>query len=142
MSSRKIVCAIAAVALAGLTSTWACGGNPEVAGYDRAALLNEVANDVIVPGYSKVADDAQALHSATGALCAGASEKTLKAARDAWSKLFLDWQRTQAYAFGPAADDHYGSEMAFWPTDSKSIETQVSGTEAIDAHAIDALGSK
>jgi predicted lipoprotein len=120
--------------------SWSCGDTPTVASYDRAALLQEVTEQVIVPGYTAVHQDAQALQDTSRTLCAKPGDATLKAARAAWKKLFLAWQDTAAYNFGPADDQNLGPEMASWPIKPDAIEQQISGKDPIDQDTIDALG--
>lgn len=140
MPSRRIlsVC-LAASALLALPG--ACSGPSAPPAYDRSALLDEVAHQVIIPGYQAVADSAAELHDRTGALCEDPSGDTLAATRDAWKTTFSSWQRTEAYGFGPARDDNLGPEMAFWPTDTSDIESVISGNDDLTANAVDALGS-
>ncbi len=136
MPAVCLVVAGSALALAG-----SCNDTPQAPEYDRKALFAELASQVILTGYGAVAQDGAALQQATQALCAGPTGDTLTAARTAWRTVFLDWERTAAYRFGPATDGNLGPEMAFSPTNPSAIEAEVSGTDAIDANAIDALGA-
>ncbi len=109
--------------------------------YDRAAMLRETAEVVILPGYEAVEADAAILATQTRALCGAPSLGTLSGARDAWRVTFLDWERTGAYQFGPTRDMNYGPEMAFWPTRPATIEANLAAADPITASWIDTLGA-
>ncbi len=142
MTSRySLVTASVLTAFGLILGGWVSGCGPTVPPYDRAALLTEVANDVIVPGYQDVQTQSGMLNDATTALCATPSTDSLGTARNAWRETFLAWQRTLAYVFGPAEDMNLGPEMAYWPTDPSGIEGQIGGTTEITADFIDSLGA-
>jgi predicted lipoprotein len=136
---RFIVVASLLLALAAM-GQGGCEG-PSTPPYDRAALLRETAEIVILPGYEAVEADASALTAATVALCASPTLPALTGARDAWTTTFLDWQRTGAYQIGPTRDLNLGAEMAFWPTRPMTIEANLAAATEITPAWIDTLGA-
>jgi predicted lipoprotein len=108
--------------------------------YDRAAILRDAAEHVIVPGYDALDTAATRMEQETAALCAAPSTTTLASARGAWREAFIAFETTSAYQIGPARSMNLTSEMAFWPISPTAIERNVASTDAIDAHYVDALG--
>lgn len=106
----------------------ACGngnsGAPDAASdaFDRAALLDHLTNQVLLPIQSNVATKAAALPGAIGVYCdaldAGAPADTLAGARAAWVETIDAWQRAEAVLIGPAAMDNktLRSLIYAWPS--------------------------
>jgi predicted lipoprotein len=106
----------------------ACGGEhgrtPDAPpdGFDRTALLDHLANKVLLPMQTTVAAKAAALPGAIDAHCdaldAGAPGTALDAARAAWAETIDAWQRAEAALIGPAAMDNKAlrSMIYAWPT--------------------------
>ncbi len=79
-------------------------GNSDVTAADRGEIVTAAVDDVIVPGYEKLADETAALVTATEELCASPTDETLAGARDAWETAQSAWAHTAAYRFGPIKD--------------------------------------
>lgn len=79
-------------------------GNSDVTAADRGEIVTAAVDDVIVPGYEKLAAETAALVTATEALCASPTDETLAGARDAWETAQSAWAHTAAYRFGPIKD--------------------------------------
>ena len=109
--------------------------------YDRAALLRDTVDEVIVPGYDALDDAAAVLDQSAGTLCAAPDRASLEAARAAWLEAALALARTSAYQIGPAREMNLASEIGFWPSSPTAIERNVAATEPIDAGYVDALGA-
>jgi predicted lipoprotein len=111
----------------------ACGDGGSAPGMDapedapdapaRRTLLKNLAERVIVPSYEAAQRDAKALLTATGTLAGTQNDANLKAARDAWTKAMLTWERAEVLQVGPASSvgpDHPGAQnlrdqIYFWP---------------------------
>lgn len=119
--------AVAALALA------ACGGGGGGGGddddrpdapddsFDRRALIEHLATNVLLPGYVAFADDAAALVTAVDAYCdalvAGDAIAERDAARAAWRDAADAWERNDAILVGPAAMDFKAlrNRIYAWP---------------------------
>lgn len=106
-----------------------CGGEssrtPDAATpdqFDRAALLDHLANRVLLPMQTAAATKAAALPAAIDAYCdaldAGTPGATLDAARAAWAETIDAWQRAEGVLVGPAAMDNKAlrSYIYAWPS--------------------------
>lgn len=122
--------------LAGLSAS--CDAPPA---YDRAGLLRDAVDEVIVPGYDALDGAAADLDASVGALCAAPDRAGLEAARAAWLEAYVAFERTSAYQIGPAREMNLASEIGFWPTSPATIERNVAGAAPIDAAYVDALGA-
>ena len=91
-------------------------------GFDRTALLEHLANRVLLPMQTTVAAKATALPAAIDAHCdaldAGTPGTTVDAARTAWAETIDAWQRAEAVLIGPAAMDNktLRSYIYAWPS--------------------------
>ncbi len=89
-----------------------CGGssksNTNNDNFDRPALIQSWANDVILPSYAAFVTDAIALrdavasYNASMASDADAQEQALNEAQDAWRLAMVQWQKNEALRMGPA----------------------------------------
>jgi uncharacterized protein len=127
--SSALLCALAAAACGG-------GGGQDPAHDARPAvdpqlLLRDVGEVVIVPGYRELHGRAQALVSATRALCMAPAAGTLDAAQDAWRATRGPWKRSEAFGFGPVKDLRIDSAVDFWPARVSSIEGELAKTEPV-----------
>jgi predicted lipoprotein len=107
---------IGALALAACSSGGSDGGStttqkPVPADTDQ--VLQDLADDVIVPSYEQLSTDLAALSTATDTLCATPSAANLEAAQGAWRDAVTGWQTTRAFGVGPALDDRLMSDVGF-----------------------------
>jgi uncharacterized protein len=134
---RLVPCLVAAIAALGCS-----GGTGFVYEPARAELLRETVDVVIVPGYRAAADAATTLVTRTTELCDGTPDAAgVEAARTAWRGLFLAWERTSAFRFGPVQTLNIGDEIAFHPTRPTVIEDNVAQTVPVDDAWIETLGA-
>ena len=140
------------------------GGDTEDTGgtVTRAAVLDSIAHQVIVPATAEFADQAAGLKSVTqehaDAVVSGADPLvTLASAQETWTQSMLAWQRLEVMQLGPAASSLSapGGEglrdlMYSWPTvDTCSIDRGIVDesyaaqdflvTELVYAYGLDAL---
>lgn len=106
----------------------ACGGETQRTpdakpdDFDRTALLDHLAHQVLVPIQTNAAVKAAPLPGAIDAHCdaleAGTPGTTLDAARAAWATTMDAWERAEAALIGPAAMDNKAlrAKIYAWPT--------------------------
>ena len=121
---------VAAVKLASvlavlLLSAVAClGGAPSY----KETLIN-LTDEVVVPAYRQLADDATALDGKVATLCESPSEAALQDARQAWRAARASWLQTGAMSFGPVMDRRSASVLDWSPTDTAAIDEAVADAE-------------
>ena len=94
------------------------------AGFDRKAMLDNIAASVLAPAFATFADRADALVSAVTAHAAAQGADTAKrdAALAAWKAATLAWQRAEQMQLGPSAStasaggEGLRDEIYSWPT--------------------------
>jgi uncharacterized protein len=104
------------IAVAGLLLVAGCGSSDTGAdakppdGFDRSALLDHLANQILLPAQTGFAAAADALPATVTAYCdaldSGQPAATLEAARAAWASAIDAWEGADALLVGPAAMDH------------------------------------
>lgn len=116
------------------------GGATEPAAVDTSAVLAELADEVIIPGYEELDGRAATLSSALDGLCTTPSAGALDAARQAWREAISAYQRTRAGAVGPADELRLMSAVAFDARPSL-IDDLLAGTDPVDADALAGEGA-
>jgi len=87
---------------------------------DHAAIARDALNNYIRPGYAALADRANTLAGSSKALCAGASNTTLKTARETFAQTVEAWSEIEPVRFGPVLQDHRYERLFYWP-DAKGL---------------------
>ena len=108
-----------------LLSAVAClGGAPS----DKETLIN-LTDEVVVPAYRQLADDATKLDGQVATLCESPSEAALQDAWQAWRSARASWLQTGAMSFGPVMDRRSASVLDWSPTDTAAIDEAVADAE-------------
>ncbi|GHA63316.1 imelysin family protein [Pontibacter akesuensis] len=138
------------VALACLATFSGCGSDSEGEGpktaYDRTAMVNNYAENLIIPAYTTFNSKTDALATAINAFTATPSAATLAAARTAYLDANKSWQDVSAFEFGPASDELLRTNLNIYPTAANEIEGNIAAgtynlqaTENLDAKGFPAL---
>ncbi len=78
---------------------------------DQRAILTDVTQSHILPGFAQLSETTQVLSDTAQADCAPDSA----ALRDAYAKAFDDWISVSHLRFGPSEVDDRAFSLAFWP---------------------------
>jgi predicted lipoprotein len=70
--------------------------------FNRKAMLENVADNIIILSFAELQTKVNALNSAVNAFVQTPNETTLQAARAAWEEAYLSWQYANGFNFGPA----------------------------------------
>ena len=99
----------------------------EEPGFDRGALLESVASNLIIPNFESLQASVTALAGAADAFTQTASEDNLTALRTAWNQAAIDHQYCSAFGFGPAdlPLGAYAEVLGAFPTNEEKIEQNV-----------------
>ena len=90
--------------------------------YDYYNILESTVTSVIVPTYKDLYDAATDLHEAVEAMAADTSADNLEAARDAWKAARVPWEQSEAFLFGPVADQGLDPALDSWPVDYVQLD--------------------
>lgn len=116
----------ALIAVTALAVTGCSGGDDEAAApVDRSDIVEALADDVIVPGYERLAGSTQELATVTAELCGTPDQGRFDAARAAWDEAQDAWASTAAYRLGPVDSMRLTARIAY----------------AVDTAKIDALAA-
>lgn len=100
---------------------------------DRAAVLKQMADEIVIPGYANFKVKLNAMTSASEQFIAVPDTNTLKAFRQSWLEAYLEWQKVESFDFGPAND--FATKMFFniYPTNVTTINANIaSGTANLE----------
>lgn len=114
-------------------------------GYDRKPLLENYANNLIIPAYTSLQTSVNDLQSKINTLNADVSEANLVAAQNAWKAAYLKWQYANSYNFGPAAEEGLQKslveEIGTFPVSTTKINNAITtGTYNLNDFNRDARG--
>ena len=107
---------------------------------DQKTLLTGMADDVIVPGFQKLAADLDALQGAVDDLCTTPATEGLTTARNAWREAAGSWQRMRPAATGPAMDDRLMSAIGF-EVRPQTIDKLLAGDSPLDEAGLAKTGA-
>lgn len=95
--------------------------------FDRTAMLENVADNIILPRMQELKEETDALHSAVEAFAQEVSETNLAAAREAWQEAVEDWQYNSAFGFGPGelTLGSIGMVLGTFPVDDAAMELAI-----------------
>ncbi|MFS4416754.1 imelysin family protein [Maribacter sp. 2307ULW6-5] len=117
------------VALLFLGLLWACSTDsengpdnaPGEATFDRAPLLTNWADNIIIPSYEAFLAQLADLNGAFETFEANANADNLVALRSAWAAAYTSWQRVSMFEIGPAESVGLRLNVNIYPTDSEKI---------------------
>lgn len=117
------------------------GGSGQV-NFDRSKMLQDLADQVILPSYSELKTQADGLNTALAAFEATPDSASLVALQNAFKETYIVWQDCAAFEFGPAMDVALRNSVNIFPTDTTQIEYNISlgGYDLATASNVDAKG--
>lgn len=119
-----------------------CGSedNEPVDDFDRTVLLNNVANNLILPTYESFANQTTALDNAANAFVANQEAANLTVLKDAWIDAKLTWKEAEAFNFGPVDILSVETSINLWPTSTQGVEAAVSSYNG-NSEYLESIGS-
>jgi predicted lipoprotein len=104
--------------------------------YDRAAMLANYSDNLIVPGYLSLKNETAQLDAAVTAFVSSPTEATLGAARTEFQEAYAAWQQVSPFDFGPADQHLLQTSLNIYPTNTTQIENNITaGTYDLAAAA-------
>lgn len=108
-------------------------GNPCETDFDQRSLFTNVADNIIIPGYSGLSAELLSLKTAAGAFTENPELQQLDGLRSAFESAYLQWQQVAQFEFGPAEQQMLRSRFNNFPADVDEVEAKVqSGDFSLD----------
>lgn len=111
-------------------------------------VVENYVNVVVLPTYSDLKDKVATLYDKVDALAKNPTNQAFKDACDAWISAREPWEKSEAFLFGPVADQGLDPNMDSWPLDQAAIvnilnsgdysQMEWSGNYSEDSEAISA----
>ena len=127
----------ASTALLSMTACTATPVAPEPP--DAAPVVTRLASTVMRSGVDSIAIRADRLRATLELLATTPSETNLAVSREAWLASRDAWERTEAFAFGPAKTGGYDGRMDTWPIDLSGLKSVISGTSSLTDSSVAGL---
>ncbi|WP_240163951.1 imelysin family protein [Spirosoma taeanense] len=115
---------------------WACSTksaqetpNPQPtdgAGTNRQAMLTNIADNIILPGYANFETTFDDMLTRVDAFTAKPSKATLSDLRRAWATAYTEWQKVELYDVGPAERHTLRNFFNIYPANGIGIEEYIS----------------
>ena len=102
------------------------GGDGGVVAFDRAAMLANWADNIVIPAYDSFLGEFADLKSSFESFRNTPDETTLATLRDTWLEAYLGWQRVSMFEIGPAEQEGLRLNINTYPSDAVLIETHAS----------------
>ncbi|WP_103067957.1 imelysin family protein [Aquimarina sediminis] len=93
--------------------------------FNRKAMLENIADNIIIPGYENFKNDLTALKTATSEFVAVTNEVNLISLREAWSTAHISWQAVSVFEIGKAESISFRNFMNVYPVNAANIETNI-----------------
>lgn len=109
---------------------------PEEGEFDKAALLTNVADNLILPSIEAFDQAVGELQVAYSNFASAPDANGLDLVRNEWREAYLIWQAVKIYDFGPMASYGIKAAVATYPTDTTVIIDNISaGTYSLGSAA-------
>jgi predicted lipoprotein len=93
--------------------------------FDRKAMLENIGNMIIIPGYENLNNKVVQLDSAVVVFNASPDLSNLSALQNAFKGAYMAWQKVSVFEFGPAEQALLRTNTNTFPTDTAQIITNV-----------------
>lgn len=119
--------------IAGLVITLlGCSGNKEAeqvkpgSNYDRKAMLINIADNIIIPGYGAFKTKFDLMKSRSENFLASPSTASLIEFRTSWKEAYIEWQKVEMFEIGPAEEVMLRTSMNIYPFNVSLAENNIS----------------
>lgn len=94
--------------------------------FEKKDITANLADNWIIPAYQQLEDRVGTLETKWTAFESGPSNTTLTEVQEAWKNAYLDFQRVKMFDFGPAMTVGLAGALGSFPTDTATIENNIS----------------
>jgi len=122
------------VALLASCSSSGDGEEVPVDSFDRAAMLTNFADNIIVPAYNDFSTKLASLKTAGETFTTTPDQTNLDALRTSWLAAYTTWQQVEMFNIGKAEELQYSFFMNIYPLTVADVENNISnGTYDLDS---------
>ncbi|MEX0906632.1 MAG: imelysin family protein, partial [Balneolaceae bacterium] len=117
--------------LAGILAIFAhsCGDDgpsgPSSSDFDRLAMLENWADNIIIPAFASFSEETARLKSAAEEFTEEPSQPTLDEMRNAWESAYLSFQHVSMFEMGRAMELRFCDNLNVYPTDTEEIHDNI-----------------
>lgn len=101
------------------------GPDPIPSAFDRTALLENWADNIIIPGYIDFTSKLSSLESSTILFTTQPNESNLETLRASWLDAYTTWQRVSMFETGPAETVGLRLNVNIFPANVTTIEDNI-----------------
>ncbi len=127
MKTLKLIIIIIAIGATQNSCVDNTEGSPD---FDRTAMLQNMATNIIIPAYTDLSESLTQLKTAVLAFTEKPTFETLTTTQEAWQTSYLTWQYANAFNFGPGGEDGLRKglieEVGTFPVSEAKIENAIS----------------
>lgn len=94
--------------------------------FDRAAMLSNIGNNIILPNYATLSETCTALKTSAENFASSPDSAGLVSLRNNYTAAYTAWQKCSVFEFGPAAENVLRSNLNTFPCDTNDIKNYIS----------------
>lgn len=99
------------------------GPNPD--DFDRTAILENWADNIIIPAFTYFSESAAQLQSDAATFSEAPTLQNLQTLRDSWETAYLAFQHVSMFEMGKAMEVRFRDNLNIYPTDTEEIEENI-----------------
>lgn len=99
---------------------------PDVSDFDRQAMLQNWADNIIIPGLTAFSEKTLELKNAGETFSNDPTQSNLETLRTSWKEAYLLWQRVSMFDIGKAAELRYRDNLNIYPANVAEIDENIS----------------
>lgn len=101
------------------------GESGETDNFDRAALLTNITDNIIIPAFENLEDEIEILESRTSDFVTDPTTSTLEELRAAWYASYKAWQHVSMFEIGKAEELQFVNHFNIYPLTESDVEDNV-----------------
>lgn len=140
---KVILCLLVSTIAVFVACTKKSGSENNNDNFDQSAMLANMANNLIVPGYSDLATQSENLFVAINGFVADPSSANLTTVQDQFKSTYKSYIHVEPYDFGPANGTvMLNNSINYWPTKPALINSEIAGSTTIGSDYVNGLGAE
>lgn len=102
---------------------------PDPDNFDREGMLENWADNLIIPSFTNFSDKAETLHAAAENFSQTPSPEELDELRASWKEAYLAFQHVSMFEMGRSMEIRFRDNLNIYPTDTDEIEQSIESGE-------------